>query len=64
MPRARPSAAPRALAHSRAPHSAPPPHTHTLAPTPQLSITSMSDNFDMDAYNDAIKVFPAFKMIF
>jgi hypothetical protein len=53
-------------AHSRtlAPLTLHPPPTHTLAPTPQLSITSMSDNFDMDAYNDAIKVFPAFKMIF
>ena len=53
------SSCPRALAH--------PCHSHSLAPLRpalQSAITALSDNFDMDAYNDAVKVFPAFKMIF
>jgi hypothetical protein len=51
----------RALAHPRHPLTLRPPSSLTCA---QSAITALSDNFDMDAYNDAVKVFPAFKMIF
>jgi len=48
-------------ARSRSPS---PPLAYTSSPYFQSAITALSDNFDMDAYNDAVKVFPAFKMIF